>query len=91
MRNDVDAELVAFNAIHKEVWEEVLHQVGSKGRLRAVIDLTATDTTLAMVVMEMRTPYLGIAFNAFHLEQLRRRLSQLVFQRFLVPQRARAS
>ena len=86
MRKDEDVKPVAYNAIHKYVWEEVLHQVGSKGRLRAVIDLTANDTTLAMVAMETRTPSLGIAFNAFHLEQLRRRLTQLVSQRFLVPQ-----
>ena len=86
VRKDTDIEPVAYNAIHKDVWEEMLHQVGSKGRLRAVIDLTPTDTTLAMVAMETRTPYLGIAFNTFHLEQLRRRLAQLVFQRSLVPQ-----
>ena len=38
-----------------------------------------------MVAMEAGTPYLGIAFNTFHRQQLQQRLAQLVFQRFLVP------
>ena len=46
-----------------------------------MIDLTPTDATLAMVAMEAGTPYLGIAFNAFHEKQPQRRLPPLVFQR----------
>ena len=83
VRKDEDIEPVSYNAIHKYVWEEVMHQVGSKGRLRAVIDLTPTDTTLAMVAMESRTPYVGVGFNTTHVDQCRKRLTHLVFQRFL--------
>ena len=71
--------------MNENVWEELLHQVGRKGRLRAVIDLTPSDATLVMVAMEAGTPYLGIASNTIHPQQLQQRLAQLVFQRFLVP------
>ena len=86
VRKDEDIEPVSYNAIHKYVWEEVMHQVGSKGRLRAVIDLTPTDTTLAMVAMESRTPYVGVGFNTTHVDQCRKRLTHLVPQRLLHPQ-----
>ena len=85
VRKDADVEPVTYNGLHRELLEELVHQVGSKGKLKGIIDLTPTDPTLAMMAIEWQVPYLGIVFNDFHLEAMKRQLVKQVFKKFLDP------
>ena len=84
-RKDGDIEPVTYNGLHRHHWEELVHQVGGKGKVRCILDLTATEPTLAMVAMEWGIPYLGVTFGDFHQEAIKRRLVQLLFQRSMDP------
>ena len=59
VRRDTDMEPVTYHGTHFDLLEELVHQIGAKGNVRAIIDLTATDPTLAEVAMEWQTPFLG--------------------------------
>ena len=84
VRKDGDVEPVCYNAHHRHVLEEIVHQVGGK-KIHCIIDLTATEPSLAMVALDWNIPYLGVVFNEFHKEKIKQRLGQLVFQKFLDP------
>lgn len=84
-RKDDDIEPVTYHGLHRHVIEELLHQVGPSKRLVAIIDLTPTEPTMAQVALEWGVPYLGVAFNDFHLGKLKKRLAQLVFLQFMNP------
>ena len=81
VRMDKDIEPVTYNGLHREVVEEMVHQIGGKN-VRAIIDLTATEPTMAMLALEWRIPYLGVTFNMEHQEMIKTRLAQLLFQQF---------
>eukprot|EP00959_Pyramimonas_sp_CCMP1952_P023169 487254-Pyramimonas_sp.AAC.1 len=51
-RRDTDIQPVAYHALHKSLWEELVHQVGGKKRVKCIIDLTPTEPTLATVALE---------------------------------------
>lgn len=84
-RKDEDLEPVTYNALHPHLWEELMNQVGPRGMLRCVVDLTATEPTLASLAVEASIPYLGVCFNEEHLANMKHRLVQIVFRRFLQP------
>ena len=81
VRTDKDIEPVTYHGLHREVIEELVHQIGGRN-VKCIIDLTATEPTLALVAMEWRIPYLGVTFNSAHQELIKARLAQLVFQQF---------
>ncbi len=85
VRKDADVEPVTYNGLHRHLLEELVHQVGSKGKLKCIIDLTPTDPSLAMMAIEWQVPFLGIVFNDFHLEKIKRQLAKQVFQKFVDP------
>ena len=59
VRKDEDIEPVTYHGLHRHVVEELLHQVGSGKRLSAIIDLTATEPTMALVALEWGGALLG--------------------------------
>ncbi len=83
VRKDSDIEPVCYHALHRNMAEELVHQIGSKGKIKCIIDLTGTDPTLALMAIEWNIPYLGITFNDFHLQAIKKQLANLVFQRML--------
>ena len=82
VRRDEDVEPVSYNALHRELLEDLAHQVGSRDKIRCIIDLAATEPMLALLALEWRTPYLGVVFNTFHQESIKKRLAQLVFPQY---------
>ena len=40
VRKDSDSEPVTYNALHRNVIEELTHQIGGRGKVRAIVDLT---------------------------------------------------
>ena len=83
VRKDTDLEPVTFYAHHETLLEELLHQVGGKGHLRAVLDLTPTEPTMAFLCVKWHLPFLGVCFNDMHRSRLKLRLSQMIFKAFL--------
>ena len=89
-RSDKTIEPVTFHASSVQMMEELLYQVAPYGqkcvgqaRVKAVVDLTPGDGTLATVCLKHGIPYLGLVFNEYHQEVLTQRLAQVVFQLFL--------
>lgn len=64
--------------------EGLIHQVGSQGNIKAVIDLAATEPTLPLVCLEWGVPFLGVCFNDHHLNALKHQLVRQVFKQFSV-------
>ena len=81
VRKDVDLEPVTYHASHTHVCEDVLHQVGSKGRLKLIFELTATEPTMALIALEWQCPYLGVGMNLQHIEDQKTALVRMLFQR----------
>eukprot|EP00973_Karenia_brevis_P039060 5394126-Karenia_brevis.AAC.1 len=82
-RTDKTVEPVTFHGSTHQVLEEILHQVASfgqrdvgQGSVKAVIDLTPGDGSLASVCLNHGIPYLGVTFNEFHRDMLTKRLAQ---------------
>lgn len=84
-RKDGDVEPVCYHSLHRVVFEELVHQVGPWEKIRCIVDLTPTDSTLGLLAMEMKVPYLAIVNNEFHRDALQRRLTFQVFQKQLSP------
>ena len=82
-RKDGDVEPVTYHGIKTEMWEELMHQTGSQGRLKVIVDLTPLDPTLAMVAHAWKVPYIGVCLTEEHREALRRELTRRVFQLFM--------
>ena len=82
VRKDGDVEPVTYHGIKHEMWEELMHQAGSQGRLKVIVDLTPLDPTLAMVAHAWKVPYIGICLTEEHRDALRRELTRRVFQLF---------
>ena len=60
-----------------------MHQVGPRGKIKAAIDLTPLDPTLAMVCLKSHTPYLGVCLTEVHRDLIKKELERQVFQAFL--------
>ena len=82
VRKDIDIEPVTYNGLHRKMFEEMTHQVG---KVRAIVDLTATEPTLALMALEWNIPCLGVVFNELHKVAIKKRLAELVFQKFQDP------
>lgn len=89
-RTDKTIEPVTFHGSSVQLLEELLYQVApfgkwdvGQGNVKAVIDGSAGDGTLATVCLKHGIPYLGVTQNEFHREMLMKRLSQQVFQLYL--------
>ena len=85
VRKDTDIEPVAYHGIAEIVWQDLLHQVGSKGRLRGIMELTPLDTALAKTTLEWHIPYMCVCMNEFHKDALRRQLVVDVFKMMQPP------
>ena len=85
VRKVSDIEPVSYNGLHRHVLEELINQVGAKNKVRCIIDLTATEPSLALLALEWKIPYLGIVMGDFHLQAIKRQLVSLVFQKFQDP------
>ena len=83
VRKDSDIEPLCYHGFHRNTIEELVHQVGSKGKIRCIVDLTGTDPTMALMAIEWNIPYLGITFGDFHLFSVKKQLANMVFQGFL--------
>ena len=79
VRNDDDMEPVNFWQMAPQVYEELLWRMNAK----AVIDMTSNIDTLPVVCLEQGIMYVGITFNSQAVENLKRRLAVVVFQKFL--------
>jgi hypothetical protein len=78
-RNDDEMEPVNFWQMSPQVYDELLWRMNAK----AVIDMTANVDTLPVVCLEAGIMYVGITFNSQAMENLKRRLAVVVFQKFL--------
>ena len=85
VRKDSDSEPVTYNALHRNVIEELTHQIGGRGKVRAIVDLTPTEPTTAMMAMEWQIPYLGVCYNEKHKELIKKRLAEMVFRAMQTP------
>ena len=85
IRKDADVEPVAYHGLSKELWEELLHQVGTRSKIKCIIDCTPLETTLSRWALENHVPYLGICLTEFHRDAFRRQLCKQVFQSFQNP------
>jgi hypothetical protein len=79
VRNDDEMEPVNFWQMSEQVYDELLWRMNAK----AVIDMTANVDTLPVVCLEAGIMYVGITFNSQAMENLKRRLAVVVFQKFL--------
>ena len=53
IRKDNDVEPLTYHGLHRDHWEELVHQVGGKGKVKCILDLTATDVTLPLLAMDL--------------------------------------
>ena len=83
LRKDTDLEPSCFHASSKSFLEELLFQVGDKGQLRAVVDLSPTDDKLGMICLEQHIPYMAVCYSEKHAELLKHRLQKMVWSAFL--------
>jgi hypothetical protein len=81
VRKDTDLEPVNYHASHTKTVEELINQVGAKGKPKLMIDLTATDPTACMTCLEWGIPFLGVTFNDYALNQLKLQLQRMMFQK----------
>ena len=72
---------MTFHGLLREVIEKLVHQIGGR-HAKGIIDLTATEPTLALVALEWSIPYLRVTVNSVHQELIKARLAQLMFQQF---------
>ena len=84
-RRDQDVEPVTYHGHHRVLWEELVHQVGPKGHLKTVVDLTPLEPTLMMLCVEWKIPYIGICLTEHHRESVKRQLTKMVFAAFSDP------
>ena len=80
-RTDKTVEPVTFHGTPRMTWDEILNIAGGNSAMpRLVVELVATDETLAMICLEKKVPYMGSCFNGYHRDMLRNRCAQKVFQ-----------
>ena len=74
-------EPITFHATGEETWVELLNIAGANNSApKMVCELVATDDTLSYLCLRKKIPYLGITFNEYHRDLLRKRLAQRVFE-----------
>ena len=74
-------EPITFHGTGEETWVELLNIAGANNSApNMVCELVATDDTLSYFCLRKKIPYLGITFNDYHRELLRKRLAQRVFE-----------
>ena len=78
-RSDTDVEPLNYWQMPKEVYEEILWRMQAK----AVIDLTPSVDALPVACLEQSIMYLGLCFTEAGVELFKRRLSSVIFSRFL--------
>ena len=78
-RSDTDVEPLNYWQMPKEVYEEILWRMQAK----AVIDLTPSVDALPVACLEQSIMYLGLCFTEAGIDLFKRRLSSVIFSRFL--------
>ncbi|CAK0896993.1 unnamed protein product [Prorocentrum cordatum] len=75
-----ESEPVFFHATPTKLWEEILrcHNV------KAAVDLTPADGARALAAIRARIPYVGVAFNTAHRDQLLMHIDKTVLKMFQV-------
>jgi hypothetical protein len=73
-RDDSTVEPVFFHSLPINFWDDTIDAMGAK----AVIDLTASDSSLALSCIQAGIPYVGCVFSRFHADKLRARLAEQV-------------
>jgi len=81
VRKDTDIEPVTFHGPDYKLIEDLFHQVGSKGHIKGVIDLTSTEDTVALVCLNWKIPLLAFVFSDWHGQQLKLRIQQKLFMK----------
>ena len=80
-RTSCTIEPVTWHGTSGQAWDEILNIAGANNPFpKMVLELTATEDTLAFKCLQHHVPYLGICFNDYHRTVLRQRLAQLVFE-----------
>ena len=77
-------EPITWHGTSDQAWDEILNIAGANNPFpKLVVELVATEDTLAYKCLQKHIPYLGICFNDFHRKILRQRLAQRVFEAML--------
>ena len=77
-------EPITWHGTSDQAWDEILNIAGANNPFpKMVLELVATEDTLAYKCLQKHIPYLGICFNDFHRKILRQRLAQRVFEAML--------
>ena len=77
-------EPITWHGTSDQAWDEILNIAGANNPFpKMVLELVATEDTLAYKCLQKHIPYLGICFNDFHRKLLRQRLAQRVFEAML--------
>ena len=70
-----------FHSTGEETWAELLNIAGANAPgPKMVCEMVATDDYLAYMCLQKKIPYLGVCFNDYHRQLLRKRLAQRVFE-----------
>jgi hypothetical protein len=76
-------EPVFYHAHGEDLWEELLHSIAiSPDKIKAIVDFTPGDGSLAHVCVRRHIPYLGFVFTEAHAVQLHAWLVKQVWQDF---------